>query len=688
MPLFTDLKNPEIRPQKISLESLKEVSLKGDLRVQLEAFLRNDQWDDVRILEYTTLIHIKKTDQKSIIPNQYFFIAAYVYDYVVKLAKYCDFYEKNIYKKIDLSTKDKYNAIRSKFSELDDSDVTNIISFLFPDTKGKGRNAVTAKTERTAEELFSSDILNVLGFSNASADILGKLIYILQKRRDLYERLRNICCGVSQRKKVFSEEECAPFLLKVLKYTLERDPNLSKLSFNTTSSYLRVNKFCVGRDTLKLPTRESDYDSSIQWEYEEKKYYANKEITPSSFREAFVPEYNKSYNELFEIKEENNEFVLYEFDSPSSYSKAPSNCLQKIYYGAPGTGKSFKIDDSKNGLGLKDIPSNRKFRATFHPDYDYAQFVGTYKPKPVNPDAKKVEITYSFVPQIFAKAYVAAWKNYLSGNKNNVFIVIEEINRGNCAQIFGDIFQLLDRKEGHSEYPVDIDADFATYIEGELRNNADVEKAWEIYKKTIQEWCASEKSEGLVGDFFCKIALPPNFNILATMNTSDQSLFPMDSAFKRRFDWEYVPIRYEAEKDKDGKKKDENWKADEFWVDVDEKYTFNWLHFLKKVNADIYKVTESEDKQMGEFFIKSKHVDQKITYQEFRSKVLFYLWDSVYKDEVDRKVLFHFDYNGTDVTFQRLFSDDFPAILKKMLQNLDEAYNSDEFKNFKILNPE
>ena len=338
--------------------------------------------------------------------------------------------------------------------------------------------------------------------------------------------------------------------------------------------------------------------------------------------------------------------------------------IQCILFGAPGTGKSFAIDDPKGKYKLKTFDRERVFRTTFHPDYDYAQFVGAYKPKK---DDKDEKITYAFVPQVFAKAYVTAWKLYFSaGNastaENQVYLVIEEINRGNCAQIFGDIFQLLDRvsegpDKGFSRYSIDADFDFA-------------------------EWLGKN---GIGGG---KLKLPPNLNILATMNTSDQSLFPMDSAFKRRFDWEYVPIRYEAEKDKDGKKKDENWKADEFWVDVDEKYTFNWLHFLKKVNADIYKVTESEDKQMGEFFIKSKRVDQKITYQEFRSKVLFYLWDSVYKDEVDRKVLFHFDYNGTDVTFQRLFSDDFPAILKKMLQNLDEAYNSDEFKNFKILNSE
>lgn len=313
------------------------------------------------------------------------------------------------------------------------------------------------------------------------------------------------------------------------------------------------------------------------------------------------------------------------------------NPLQQIFFGAPGTGKSHTIKSEY----LVDVSEDNTFRTTFHPDYDYAQFVGSYKPKKENGT-----ITYSFVPQVFAKAYKRAKET-----SEPVYLVIEEINRGNCAQIFGDIFQLLDRNEsGESQYEIDVDSDFA-------------------------EWLGESK-----------IKLPPNFNILATMNTSDQSLFPMDSAFKRRFDWEYVPIRYV----KDSKCGDD-WNADKFEIKLDEHTSFSWLHFLKKINADIYKVTESEDKQMGEFFVKPK--DGVIGLDMFRSKVLFYLWDSVYKDEPDKRTIFHFNYpekNGSRVTFQSLFSDDANAIeiIKQMMKNLDKAYESkddSEFKNFKIV---
>ena len=350
----------------------------------------------------------------------------------------------------------------------------------------------------------------------------------------------------------------------------------------------------------------------------------------------------KDLKEMLEIYEEF--YDMFHKNAPVEQQKEEKKMtienMNIIFFGAPGTGKSYKIDNNlfkdEKGLsirkGIKEIPEDRKFRTTFHPDYDYAQFVGAYKPK-----KEGEKITYSFVPQVFAKAYAAAWKLYLqrdshlrgnddkngendSGKDIQVYLVIEEINRGNCAQIFGDIFQLLDRDaDGFSQYSIDADCDFAEW----LRENG-------------------------INDG--KLRLPPNLNILATMNTSDQSLFPMDSAFKRRFDWAG------------------------FIIEIgDSKY--KWLDFLKKVNADIYDATHSEDKQMGEFFIKPKSDDLKIAFNEFRSKVLFYLWDSVYKDETERQAVFHFPYGDGDgkinsVTFQSLFGKDAEAIVNKIMENL------------------
>lgn len=148
-------------------------------------------------------------------------------------------------------------------------------------------------------------------------------------------------------------------------------------------------------------------------------------------------------------------------------SESHSYCIQQIFYGAPGTGKSNTIKR------VVDDQHKTNFRVTFHPDSDYSTFVGCYKPTmKVNTiskngvETKEEQIVYRFVPQAFTKAYTAAWNT-----EDDVYLIIEEINRGNCAQIFGDLFQLLDRKDGVSEYPVDADSDLADYIRKELKDS-------------------------------------------------------------------------------------------------------------------------------------------------------------------------------------------------------------------------
>ena len=224
-------------------------------------------------------------------------------------------------------------------------------------------------------------------------------------------------------------------------------------------------------------------------------------------------------------------------DSPKLTEHIDINSHQIIYYGAPGTGKSYKI---KEYLESQQVSKENIFRTTFHPDSDYATFVGTYKPTMVEQyrytdNGTKVKYTeddnlacaqksdpiidksieYSFVPQVFLNAYIRAYQT-----QENVYLVIEEINRGNCAQIFGDLFQLLDRNaEGRSDYTIKADTDLRAYLENILGSD----------------------NEGIKDGELC---LPSNLYIFATMNTSDQSLFPIDSAFKRRWDWEYEPIKY------------------------------------------------------------------------------------------------------------------------------------------------
>jgi hypothetical protein len=283
---------------------------------------------------------------------------------------------------------------------------------------------------------------------------------------------------------------------------------------------------------------------------------------------------------------------------------------QKIWFGAPGTGKSFTVN--KLAECLREV-GGCYFRTTFHPDYDYATFVGCYKPCPEGKKSK--DITYNFVPQVFTKAYVAAWKSWMSDEPKPVALVIEEINRGNCAQIFGQIFQLLDRdKFGFSEYPVTMDQDLQRY----LLDPEDPEIKGIPYVKGG------------------KLVLPPNFFIFATMNTSDQSLFPMDSAFKRRWGWEYVPIRYADTED---------WK-----IAIDGK-KYGWNDFLAKINQKILEKLKSPDKQLGERFVKAGE-DGIIDQKTFVNKVMFYLVGDAFKDDSTIRDICKGDSNDkTEIVF-------------------------------------
>ena len=278
-----------------------------------------------------------------------------------------------------------------------------------------------------------------------------------------------------------------------------------------------------------------------------------------------------------------------------------------IYYGSPGTGKSHRADIETNG---KDVQ-----KVTFHPDYDYHSFVGGYKP---TMDGDK--IAYKFVPQIFTKIYVDAWKNLVSADETKPFYLqIEEINRGNCAEIFGDLFQLLDRdKDGFSKYEVTAEEELCKYL-------------------------LSEKGFGgnHLGIENGKLRFPNNLKIIATMNTSDQSLFPMDSAFKRRWDWIYVPI-------------DTDCKYSDFTIQLDNGKAFEWLSFLKVINEEIFEITKSQDKQIGNWFIDAQNSGKVITESTFVNKVIFYLWNDVFKDE--ENTIFK-SADGKNLTYTSFFEN-------------------------------
>lgn len=369
--------------------------------------------------------------------------------------------------------------------------------------------------------------------------------------------------------------------------------------------------------------------------------------------------------------------------NPAESSRAENHLLkttglQQIYYGAPGTGKSKTIKDLTFGESV--------IRTTFHPDSDYASFVGTYKPiteevdlrdcygkKVIDDDTKEVvkeeRIAYQFIPQAFLEAYVKAWKKLGSSKKQ--YLIIEEINRGNCAQIFGDLFQLLDRNEyGFSDYPIVADKDMQKYLEKEF-------EGWEITNKDeINQLYGEANMVSLImkGE---RLVLPSNLYIWATMNTSDQSLFPIDSAFKRRWDWKYVPIR-------EGRDKETNAPLNWYINTGDKQY--KWWSFISKVNELIGSLTNSEDKKLGYFFCKAK--DGEIDADLFVSKVIFYLWNDVFKDYGFDDKDFQ-DEEGKILSFDRFYEDKNGktnvdiAIVEQFLENLGvDEFISDEGEEY------
>lgn len=292
-----------------------------------------------------------------------------------------------------------------------------------------------------------------------------------------------------------------------------------------------------------------------------------------------------------------------------------SNYEQIIFYGVPGSGKSFKIDKKTT-----DTPEDNKIRVVFHPDYTNADFVGQILPKSMGGDVK-----YEFRPGPFSKIL---WRAIRNPEKNH-FLIIEEINRGNAAAIFGDIFQLLDRINKKSDLEGDnknLDYGWSKYfIENDYLNNyirSDVEYDNPIYTENHGK-LSFQITDKINFSQNSGIRLPPNLSILATMNTSDQNVFTLDNAFQRRWNMELVSNELKED-------------SEQYKLKI-EGSNISWGKFREEINSliadqsDVMGISSMEDSQLGAYFIQADKDSDFIKAKDFASKVLKYLWDDAFK---------------------------------------------------------
>ena len=292
----------------------------------------------------------------------------------------------------------------------------------------------------------------------------------------------------------------------------------------------------------------------------------------------------------------------YEEDSNESTDYKPYESIIKrniIYFGAPGTGKSYNLNEDMQKL-------NADYeRVTFHPDYSYANFIGTYKPVP-----KGESISYEYVPGPFMRSLVKSLKN----PSEPFLLIIEEINRANVAAVFGDVFQLLDRDSNNeSRYPIETTEDMRGYLKKELNQGFD------------------------------KIKIPSNMFIWATMNSADQGVFPMDTAFKRRWDFKYFGIN-----------QNENLVSN-IIVELNGRL-ISWNELRKAINEELLTYKINEDKLLGPFFFFFEYLDSEIPLDEFmetfKSKIIMYLFEDAARSK--RNDLFSGVSKNTNLTYSEI----------------------------------
>lgn len=561
----------------------------------------------------TSTVQIKTSDKSHcIIPSQYFLYAVLIKQFALALKDYTDIVE---------ALKVTGNA-NTAWDAISNSDLTNqVVSSLDSYSKNivylpfkKGHCVMGAKdilngssTDRTlrgAKDFFGSVILKIINVPDVSSSEVGKLIYELTTKKDVYDYLEKRY--LSELPFICFENSIGEFVRSVLSFIeqyddfsklkplikVNADPRLQSIEYDankltsiflTSSTVATVEELSHGgtKRFFEEPLFLIDnkyFHLSTQWTNttEEGRLDLN------AFKrviEAIYPEFSIDLNGKYIFKYKNTKTSI----------NSVTNAVNLIYYGAPGTGKSHSVDSS--------IDKSRTVRTVFHADTQYSDFVGCLKPISI-----ENKVTYSFRPGPFCICLI----NALNDPENHYWLVIEEINRAPAAAVFGEIFQLLDRDEiGKSKYSITpSDQDMVAFIDSEL-------------------------SIKLVNG---SIYIPPNLSILATMNSSDQAVMPMDTAFKRRWRFKYIPLGFD------------NCTVGtiSLSVPVRGKIGTTWSIFAQSVNTILSDLEIPEDRHLGPFFLNQNELkDLDSQSESVTGKLFMYLWDDVlrhgYRPELFRQ---------------------------------------------------
>ncbi|GEM78752.1 AAA family ATPase [Vibrio superstes] len=563
---------------------------------------------DITVSDSSARIRIAGSDNHAYISSQYFL-------YVIKLAplsylinKYLERFDQVVQAMIKPDDIAQFISARaasqSKISNIDPYSLTNfydVFDVTTADNRLKAKEIIngygkTATTKlRSNEDFFKSILLKALPIPNNSSGMLGALTSAFAKNKSAYNVLVDKYNAYLPH--VFRGESGDELLFMILS-TLGWQGKLDAELSSTSSRF--ADWRALDKAFLFSPTPVSGnsgyIEEPIHYHFPSHQYVHIKKglLDTDELRESVSALISNLWDNM-SIQKDDDAFFFKSslcFDSKSPVFKGAAN---KIFYGAPGTGKSHKVHTIEcNGA--------EKIVTVFHPDTQYNDFVGSLKPQMESSSDGQPVVTYQYRPGPFTNALVKA-KSY---PVKHVCLVIEEINRAPAAAVFGELFQLLDRgNNGQSTYKIDAtDPDMLTYINEQLRLVG-----------------ASELSQ---------LEIPSNLSLLATMNSSDQAVMPMDAAFKRRWSFQYTDIDFT-----NPDVPNHNFKI----VTSGGEYDISWIELAQIINDLLVDCNVAEDRLIGPFFLTEKEMnDDSIAKESLSGKLFVYLWDDVLRHIGPKKI--------------------------------------------------